>query len=157
MQSRSRFTKDLTMQKTIVLLFLVLATQLFSCKDEEAPAATISFTNEGTLVEEGVGDVTIPLALDRAPSNNLVVNYTMTGSAKLDDDYAATGSVEIAAGATEASISITVVDDNVFEFDRGDSRTLRRIYSNYLVWRYWQWDTGGRGIETKSHRSDRRE
>ncbi|MEQ8304100.1 MAG: Calx-beta domain-containing protein [Cyclobacteriaceae bacterium] len=105
------------MQKIITFLFLALITQLFSCKDEDAPAATISFSNEGTIVGEADGIVSIPLALDRAPSNNLVVNYTMTGSAQLDEDYVATGSVEIAAGATEAGISITLLDDDVFEFD----------------------------------------
>lgn len=107
------------MNRYLLFLFIVVAhLQLSSCKDEdEGPAAIISFTSLSSNVNEGSGSATISLTLDRAPSNDLTVNFTTSGSATLNEDYTFSGSTVISKGSVEASIQIGIIDDNVFEYD----------------------------------------
>ncbi|HRK53818.1 MAG TPA: Calx-beta domain-containing protein [Cyclobacteriaceae bacterium] len=98
----------------IIILFLVS-----SCKEEEVPPpATLTFASKATVVAENDGLVLITLNLDKAAYRDIVVDFTITGSAQLDVDYETTASATIREGATTGDLSITLIDDSDFEFDR---------------------------------------
>jgi hypothetical protein len=65
-----------------------------------------------------------------ASATPTVIGYTVTGTATAGSDYTAlAGSVTIAAGATSATITVPVLDDNVAEADETVIVTLNTITS----------------------------
>jgi len=80
-------------------------------------------------------NITVKLTLDRPLADEAVLSYTVTGSTNPDNptgrevnDYTIAetgdgltiknGKITVAKGATEASITITVFEDTIFEYDK---------------------------------------
>ena len=84
-----------------------------------APAAvTASFGAAAYSVTEAAGSrtVAVPVSLSAAaPSGGLSVSYAVGGTAAAADRGALSGTVSFAQGATTATITVTVVDDNLAE------------------------------------------
>ncbi len=101
------------------ILFIVITTQFISCKDEEVPLpATLTFASEFTVVKENEGTVLITLNLDKAAYRDIVIDFTIKGSAQLDADYQTTAMATIVEGSTSGELTITLIDDTEFEFDQ---------------------------------------
>lgn len=107
------------MRKRLILFsLLAILFQFTSCKDEEVPPpATLTFASEATVVAENEGAVLITLNLDKAAYRNVVVDFTITGSAQAGVDYETTAIATVLEGATTGDLSITIIDDTEFEFD----------------------------------------
>jgi Ca2+-binding RTX toxin-like protein len=75
--------------------------------------------NSPSVVEgdAGMKTLTFVLSLDKAPSSDIVVNYQVSsGTASAGSDYEpAAGAVKFLAGQTAASLSLTVIGDDVVE------------------------------------------
>ncbi len=115
------------MQQFTLVLFLTIICFFTSCKEDEVPPAIISFTLANSSVGEGDGTAKLSISLDKAAPGDIVVNYTITGSAQVGSDYESTGSFTILNGATEGELSIKIVEDDVFEFDPKLTSTLGEV------------------------------
>jgi chitinase len=86
-----------------------------------ASMSTRSVSATNTQVLEGAANqtttVNVPVTLDHAATRPVTVQWaTQNGTATAGSDYtAATGSVVIPAGATQATISVSVIGDNTLE------------------------------------------
>ncbi|MEP2669954.1 MAG: hypothetical protein ABJH04_13205 [Cyclobacteriaceae bacterium] len=101
------------------LLFILITVQFISCKDEEVPPpATLTFASEFTVAKENEGTVLITLNLDKAAYRDVVVDFTIKGSAQLDADYQTTAMATIVEGSTSGELTIMLIDDTEFEFDQ---------------------------------------
>jgi len=142
------------MKARLIWGFILLAggALLNSCGKDPAPIAGVSFDvseeetteSDGTtksfnplIITGGVGkNIVVKVLLDKAAPDNLVLSYTVTGTAKRTID-ASTGDYNdfnlnganakasetliIEAGATEAAITLTVYEDDSFEIDDNDN------------------------------------
>ncbi|MEK7747474.1 MAG: Calx-beta domain-containing protein, partial [Nitrospirota bacterium] len=82
--------------------------------DEDPP--TVSFTTAAQSSVNEIGTMTITAALSTVSGLDVPVPFTLSGSAKLTDDYTITVSpVKIVAGTTTTNITITMVNDAFFE------------------------------------------
>lgn len=117
---------SLSLRHPAIVVLVSLA--LLSCKDDDpAPPAKVSFATAETTVEESVGTIDIEVRLDRSYGKDLRIEYSVGGTASDQDavgtdqaDFRIEGShgvVEIPAGATEGSITIEIIDDDIFEED----------------------------------------
>ena len=76
----------------------------------------VSFASASQSAGEGSGTRNVGVTLDRAPTTDITVKYTVRGKATAGSDYTAlSGTVAVAAGATTAVIPVTIVDDSVGE------------------------------------------
>lgn len=85
----------------------------------ELPTVSIAATdpNAGEPAT-GSGISTFTANASFAPTSNITINYTVAGTAAAGADYTAlSGTVTIAAGATTATIPVTVIDNNAVESD----------------------------------------
>jgi hypothetical protein len=83
--------------------------------DDETPLISITAT-DATASEPGANTGLFTLTRLGKKSALLTVNYTVGGTATLGYDYVSVGaSVKIAAGATNASVTVTPVDDLLVE------------------------------------------
>ena len=81
----------------------------------------VSFASASWSADEGSGTRNVGVTLDKAPTTDLTLTYTVGGTATAGSDYAAlSGTVTVAKGATTATIPVTIVDDSV----REDSETV---------------------------------
>jgi gliding motility-associated-like protein len=86
--------------------------------DDNLPAnRVLSVSNAADGAEPGtVGGFTVSLPAGITASENITVNYTVTGAAISGTDYTAlTGSITILAGTERVSIPIAVNDDRIIE------------------------------------------
>lgn len=101
---------------TLVLLVGML--QLDSCKEDDLPPpAVVSFSRVKSSIAESQDTARIVLILDKAAPGDIVVNYSLGGSATLNEDYQASGALTIPAGAIDGIISLRILNDENFEFD----------------------------------------
>lgn len=106
--------------------------QFISCKEEELPPpATLTFATKATIVSENEGSALITLNLDKAAYHDIVIDFTIRGSAQAGIDYETTASATIPNGATTGDLLITIIDDSEFEFDR-DLIDLAGIFGKSL-------------------------
>lgn len=104
--------------KKLSLVLIIIIFLISSCKEEEIPPpATLTFASKATVAAENDGLVLITLNLDKAAYRDIVVDFTITGSAQIDVDYETTASATIKEGTTTGDLSITLIDDSDFEFD----------------------------------------
>lgn len=75
------------------------------------------FLADGSAAAEGSAALSIPLSLSIASNQTVSVPYTITGSAGAGDYTLAAGSVSFAPGATTASLSVSIADDDLVEND----------------------------------------
>ena len=72
---------------------------------------------------EGSGTHDVEVRLDKAPLADIMLAYTVSGTATSGSDYTAlSGTVAVPRGATTATIPVTILDDGVQ--DRGETVVL---------------------------------
>ncbi len=103
-----------------------LPTPLPPWRPKEDPA--VSFASASSSVGEGEGSASVTVHLDPAPSSNLEIGYALSGTATegTDGDYsiANSGVISVASGASTATISVTIHDDDADESDETAIWTL---------------------------------
>ena len=87
---------------------------------------TVSFASASQSAGEGSGTRNVGVTLDKAPTTDITVKYTVGGTAAAGSDFtiADSGTVTVLAGATTATIPVTIVDDSVGEGDETVVLTL---------------------------------
>ena len=108
--------------------------------DDDPPPATpvVSFATSSATAEEDAGSIEVTLNLNPAPTANITIDYSVTGSAD-QDDYTVPGSVDVSAGASTVTIPIDITDDDEYESSEtvvltlsegtGYTRGSRRTYT----------------------------
>jgi Calx-beta domain len=93
---------------------------------DDDPPPSVQFTAAAQSVGEAAGTVTVTVALSAPSGRTVTVPYTLGGTATGGGvDYTITPSpVTIPAGATTATITVTVVDDTIAEPDETVVLTL---------------------------------
>ena len=89
--------------------------------------ATVNFARRSAEVQENVGTYDVVVNLSRAPSSNMMINYTVSGSATKGsgNDFTVPNSpVTVLAGATSATIRVNVNNDRDNEGDESVILTL---------------------------------
>ena len=81
------------------------------------PLAIISVYETSSAVSENEVEARITLIADKPVHGDVIVNYTIEGSATSGEDFNAPGSITIPSGASEIEIVIDLLDDTDFEFD----------------------------------------
>ena len=91
--------------------------------DLSANPPKVSFASASQSVAEGSGAHDVEVRLNKAPASDLTVSYTVGGTATPGADFtiANSGTVTVPAGATTATIPVTIVDDGV---DDGDETVV---------------------------------
>src|SRR6185503_3568350 len=85
--------------------------------DDDPPTVTITPTDD-VAREAGASSGVFTVSRVGSLAANLVVDYSVSGTAVMGDDYAALpGSITIPAGRTSALITVTPVDDALVEGD----------------------------------------
>ena len=85
--------------------------------DDDTATPAVSFTSGMASAGEGAGTHSVTVNLSSAaPSGGLTLAYTLSGSATRGTDYTISGvsnsaTLSVAAGATSATIAITITDD----------------------------------------------
>ncbi len=128
------------MQKTILLLsslftIVVASLVLSSCKDDEPfVKPRLSFSETTRTVNENAGTIEVDVVLDKAFSEDIIVEYRLAGTATegsgAQADYEVLddlGEVEIRAGQTTGSIRLRIIDDSIFEGDETIEITIRDV------------------------------
>ena len=92
--------------------------------DDDLPGVTVAVT-DSSCAEQFSGAGVFTLTRDGLTSAPLTVYYTLGGSAESGTDYAAlTGSVTFAVSKTTATVTITPVDDAIYEGPEDVTLTL---------------------------------
>lgn len=99
------------------MVFLSIVGIFSSCREDGIPPVTIFFQEHSSLTAETIGDYAIAVSLDRPAPQDIEVNYTISGSATVDEDFTTPGSFVIEKDSLQGYIIISIIDDNVFEFD----------------------------------------
>lgn len=84
--------------------------------DDDPPTVTVVAT-DGIATEAGPSGATVVFNRIGSPAANLVVNYTLGGTAGTNDINALSGSITIPAGRPNVSLAITPVNDTLLEGD----------------------------------------
>ena len=102
------------------------------------PTPVVSFATSSATAEEDAGSIEVTLNLNPAPTANITIDYSVTGSAD-QDDYTVPGSVDVSAGASTVTIPIDITDDDEYESSEtvvltlsegtGYTRGSRRTYT----------------------------
>ena len=107
--------------ETVVLTLAALAgyqvvspgTHTLTIVDDDS---TVSFASASQSVGEGSGTHDVEVTLDKAPTSDVTLSYTVGGTATPGTDYTAlSGTVTVLAGATTATIPVTLIDDTAPE------------------------------------------
>ncbi|MDE0459066.1 MAG: hypothetical protein OXI15_17350, partial [Chromatiales bacterium] len=79
--------------------------------------STVSFASASQSAGEGSGTHNVGVTLSPAPTTDVTFTYTVGGTAAAGSDFtiANSGTVTVLAGATTATIPVTVIDDTVPE------------------------------------------
>ncbi|MCY3948604.1 MAG: hypothetical protein OXF61_05320 [Acidimicrobiaceae bacterium] len=109
----------------------------------------------GKHTREGWGASSVIVRISETQAHDVTVNLSQTGSAKHGSDYtipgatATTATVTIPKGKTSATLPVTIVDDDVYEYEREDVRlelapgtgyTYERSFSHRYVHTFDIWD-----------------
>lgn len=85
--------------------------------DNDVPNATAT-SLDSSASETGPDTATFVVSLEYAPTADVTVNYTVSGTATSGSDYIALpGTLTVAAGSTEGSVTMTPIDDSLPEDD----------------------------------------
>ncbi|MCC6808780.1 MAG: hypothetical protein IT381_15245 [Deltaproteobacteria bacterium] len=89
----------------------------------DAPTATFSITEQ--RVSESSGTVLVIVTLDAPSQADIVVPFTLSGTAAAGADYnAAAMTITIPAGSLTGSVQLTLIDDALNEPDGNDAETI---------------------------------
>ena len=76
------------------------------------PLPEVTFAERLGVTSESVGTYRVSVRLSPAPASAITLTYTVGGTATPDADYTAlSGTLSVLAGATSASIPVTIIDD----------------------------------------------
>jgi hypothetical protein len=90
--------------------------------------ATATIANGTNAEESGLVDGALTVSLDTASTIPITFGYVVTGTATSGADYAALpGSLTFAAGSTEETIAIDVLDDSIYEDNETVIITLSEV------------------------------
>jgi len=93
------------------------SSQIISLEDNDEPPL-VSFSTSNIVVGESNGPVVISVRLSKVSGRNVQINLSTAGSAIVGEDYALeTTQVIIPSGSTTANITISILDDPVYEGD----------------------------------------
>ena len=100
-----------------------IGTHTLTIADDDGP--TVSFASASQGVDEGSGTHNVGVTLSPAPTIDVTFTYTVGGTATsgLDFTIANSGTVTVPAGATTATIPVTVIDDT--EGESGETVVLK--------------------------------
>ena len=88
----------------------------------------INIANTDNSSEAGPVDGTLTITLDNATTVPVTVNYSVTDNATPDEDYVElSGTVNFEIGATSKTITIDVIDDNIYEDNETITITLDNV------------------------------
>lgn len=121
-----------------LLILTVMAITISSCDDdgnEDAKKVGINFETDVEDTYESIGTYEVDIVLDEAPSEKVLIAYTLSGSAILDgeetgDDHAdydidpAGGYITIEAGISKATLTIDIYEEADLEFDIVDDELV---------------------------------
>ncbi|TWT55071.1 Calx-beta domain protein [Rubripirellula amarantea] len=86
--------------------------------DNEVAPPTVNFTSVPQASTENIGSFSVSIGLSEASTEAITIPFALGGTAIRDTDYTApTDSFTIPAGATSATITVTVIDDAIDEPD----------------------------------------
>ena len=134
--------KRLLLPLTLVGFTVISSLYLTSCKDDKdpAPIPKITFESSNRSVNEDAGTIEIRVELDRPAPEDIVVEYSISGTAtRKTSTNAATadyefvtfaGEVEIDKGDDFGTISIKIIDDATYEEDETIILTLQDVDSD---------------------------
>ena len=101
---------------------------------DDDPRIDVSFATASQKAVEGAGTRDVTVNLSSAPNADITLDYTVGGTATADADYTAlSGSVTVSAGATTATIPVTILDDSIPEADETVVLTLTGAEGHRLV------------------------
>lgn len=104
------------MMRIGILLFII--TGFFSsCREDNTFPVNLFFEKQSSLTAETIGDHSVAVHMDRPALQDIVVNYSVTGSAQLGTDYTTPGNFIIKKDSSIGYIIVSIIDDNEFEFD----------------------------------------
>ena len=87
--------------------------------DNDTTTPIVSFASSASTAGEGAGTRNVTVNLNPAPASAIVVRYGVAGTAdeggNNDFTIASSGSLRVAAGATSATIDVTIIDDSLDE------------------------------------------
>ncbi len=87
--------------------------------DNDTRTPIVSFASSASTAGEGAGTRNVTVNLNPAPASAIVVRYGVAGTAdeggNNDFTIARFGSLRVAAGATSATIDVTIIDDSLDE------------------------------------------
>lgn len=141
--------KHTVMRKYSILFLSALTLSIFSimfssCKDDEPPAKPqLSFASATLTVKESDDNIEIQVVLDKAASQDITIDYDLSGTA-LDDITAGTtasadyeivgdyGEVEILKGETTGIIELDLYSDGEFEDDETIEISITDVSSDEI-------------------------
>ncbi|TWU35778.1 Calx-beta domain protein [Novipirellula aureliae] len=100
-----------------VLTQTQIATVVGTILNDDEGTPTVFFTSDGQFVREVDGSVSVEFTLSAASDTPIVVPISYSGTADDGTDYSSGGVSEISipAGDTSASLSLSIIDDEVAE------------------------------------------
>ncbi|MFT4031325.1 MAG: hypothetical protein QM669_02815 [Siphonobacter sp.] len=118
-------------------LLVIAGTSLTSCKkDNETSGSVVKFSELSKTVTEADGNITLALDFGSATTSDLVLQFSLSGTAVLNGDYlmnTATATndttITIAKGSTTANLIFKVIDDKVIESSKTLIVTLKNVSS----------------------------
>jgi hypothetical protein len=121
-------------------VLLTLNFVLSSCggDDPKASKAKVSFSTATKTVQESAGTIEVKVVLDKPVTADVIVSYDLSGTAtqkagitagdyEIDGDA---GEVTIPKGETIGTLSIKIIDDEIFEIDETIEITLSDVSGN---------------------------
>ncbi|MCY2953538.1 MAG: hypothetical protein NTU53_16405 [Planctomycetota bacterium] len=92
---------------------------------DDDPAPTVEFTSASQTVSEDAGTTAITARLSTVSGADVTVPFKLGGTAKANTDYSITsGAIIIPSGSTTGSITVTIINDALNEFDETAVITL---------------------------------
>jgi hypothetical protein len=84
--------------------------------DDDPAPPTVTLALTGSPMAEAAGEATVTATLSATSASAVTVNLAFSGTATLSDDYTRSGtSIVIAAGDTTGTVTLTAVQDSLYE------------------------------------------
>ncbi len=104
-------------------------------QDRQDLPAVVFWSSGHSVAEPPSGEINVRavrIKINPAPAEALTLKYTLTGTATAGTDYSigSSGTVSVAAGQTEVSLSLQIMSDNEKEGDETIILTLKPVVTN---------------------------
>jgi hypothetical protein len=140
---RTAITNDASLEG--VENFTLTATRLWGVTKNLSASGTATITDDSSvlptvsisdvMVDEAAGTVTVVVSASRVSASNITVNYaTANDTATAGSDYTAkTGTVTITAGNTNATFTVNITNDTVYERSEKFLVNLTSVTTNATI------------------------